>query len=203
MKNVMSKKHNDVQNDIYSATAKVVDGNLIISLPDAVNPIVWRMELGSVKASALEVRKGAVEGHSLLVLKTPKGETHEIAPYDSRDKALAALMQVSNALQSAEGRMAPSPVTGQYVPVNSNQPTQAASSQQEGPVTKANTVKWLLALGAVLAVIALFAYLGSLGAPEMSSGLSDTATVTGPAASNSNSGESGVPQSADEMLRGF
>ncbi|PZO87667.1 MAG: hypothetical protein DI626_03480 [Micavibrio aeruginosavorus] len=196
MKNVMSKKQNGIQNDTYSATAKVVDGNLIISLPDAVNPVVWRMELGSVKASALEVRKGAAEGQSLLVLKTPKGETHEIAPYDSREKALAALMEVSNALQSAEGRMAPSSSPSQFTPVNNNQPARAQHQD------KANPVKWLIALGAVLAVIVLFAFLGTLGAPEMSSGVSDSATVTGPAGNNS-SGESGVPQSADEMLKGF
>lgn len=197
MKNMMSKKQNGPHNDVYSATAKVVDGNLILSLPDAVNPVVWRMELGSVKASALEVRKGSVEGQSLLILKTPKGETHEIAPYDSREKALSALMQVSNALQTADGKMA----------AGNRQPATANSNQPSSPLpadgtTGSNAIKWLVALGIVLAVIALFAYLGSLGAPEMSSGVSDSATVTGPANGNA-SGQSGVPESANDILKGF
>jgi len=86
----------------YQSSAKVVDGSLILSLPDAQTPIVWRMELGSVKASAMEIRSEQNDPYFHLVLKTAKGETQKIAPYETRDQALHALMAVSKALETAQ-----------------------------------------------------------------------------------------------------
>ena len=87
------------------SSAKVVDGNLIISLFDAINPVVWRMELGSVKASAMEVKPQSADGSFMLILKTPRGDVHEVAPFTRRDDAVAALMSISDALQEAQGQM--------------------------------------------------------------------------------------------------
>src|SRR5690606_21303301 len=56
----------------YAASASVVDGTLIISLPDAITPVVWRFALGQAKASALEVRPQD-DGTFMLLLKTPRG----------------------------------------------------------------------------------------------------------------------------------
>ena len=61
-------------NTDFESSAKVVDGNLILSLPDAINPVVWRMELGSVKASAMEVKKDAADGTFTLSQKLRKGK---------------------------------------------------------------------------------------------------------------------------------
>ena len=110
-------------NDEYESSAKVVDGNLILSLPDAINPVVWRMELGSVKASALEVKPLAAEGTFLLSLKTPKGEVHDIAPFQTRDQAVRALMRVSAGLQGAQGKLSPVAQPVQASPVAQNTPT--------------------------------------------------------------------------------
>lgn len=174
----------------YESSAKVVDGNIIISLPDAVNPIVWRMELGSVKASAMEVRSHA-DGTFMLALKTPKGEAHDIAPFAQKELAVRALMRVSAALQSAEGRMGAPAAT----PIPFPERTQASEPRTE----RTSALKWLLALGGVFIVIALFAYLGTLGAPAVYSGDTNSATtVTG-----DQNAESGVPQSADSALQGF
>ncbi len=179
--------------DSHTSSAKVVDGNLILSLPDAINPIVWRMELGSVKASALEVRSHANDGTFLLTLKTPKGDVHDIAPYATRESAVGALMRVSSALQSAEGKIAPvSTATG----------GEAAGGYTAAarPAVPAGTVlKWLLAFAGVILLVILFAYLSSL-APTTPSG-PDGVPASGYGAEDN--AESGVPESADRMLRGF
>ncbi len=190
MTNIWKKGAND-----YESSAKVVDGNLILSLPDAVNPIVWRMELGSVKASALEVRAHASDGTFLLLLKTPKGDVHEIAPFQTKDQAVTALMRVSAAMQSAEGRLAP--VSAAAAP-----PHGVSAPRPVFEKPDAGAVKWLLALGGVLGVIFLFAYLAK-SAPTLdpsSAPGAETATSTMTGAPGA---ESGVPQSADEALRGF
>ena len=174
----------------YESSAKVVDGNLILSLPDAINPVVWRMELGSVKASAMEVRNPSADGSHMLALKTPKGEVHDIAPYLNREQAIQALMRISSALQSAEGKFTPA--------ANYTQPNQTARTTEAA--TDSPSYKWLFVFGGVLSIIILFAYLSSL-TPHQSNiaGSQSTATsVTG-----ESNAESGVPQSADEMLKGF
>ncbi|PZQ46638.1 MAG: hypothetical protein DI551_04835 [Micavibrio aeruginosavorus] len=173
----------------YTSSAKVVDGNLILSLPDAINPVVWRMELGSVKASALEVRPHT-DGTFLLSLKTPKGEVHDIAPFTTRESAITALMRVSAAMQGAQGRMSPftSPATA---PQTHAQP---ASSDRKG-----GGLKWIGALAAVIIVIVLFAYLSSL-APVTQAGAGTVESAT--SLTGEPHVESGVPQSADQVLRG-
>ena len=90
-----------------AATAKIVDGILVISLPDAINPIVWQMELGQSKASALEVRAGA-DGTHILTLKTPRQDVQDIAAFTNRDQAVKALMTVSSALENGNGQTAKS-----------------------------------------------------------------------------------------------
>lgn len=88
----------------HKASAKVVDGTLILSLPDALAPVVWRMELGHVRASAIEVR-AQDDNVFMLTLKTPRGDVNDIAPYDSRAKAVSALIAVSRAMEHAHGQI--------------------------------------------------------------------------------------------------
>lgn len=93
-----------VRKDI-APSASVVDNTLILSLPDAVTPVVWRLDLGQTKASALEVREK--EGLYMLILKTPRGDVNEIAPYDNKQDAVRALMAVGHAMERAENPKAP------------------------------------------------------------------------------------------------
>ncbi len=86
------------------STAKVIDGTLILTLPDAVRPVVWQMQLGQTKSSALEVREEA-DGNFMLMLKTPRADVIEIAPFSSREKAVKALLAVSRALEKAQGQL--------------------------------------------------------------------------------------------------
>ena len=87
----------------YATTAKVVDGILILTLPDALRPSVWQMQLGQTKSSALEVREQG--DHWLLLLKTPRQDVLEIALFASRDAAVKALMAVSRAMEKAHGQL--------------------------------------------------------------------------------------------------
>lgn len=181
--------------DNYKSSAKVVDGNLIISLPDALNPVVWRMELGSVKASALEVRTNAADGTFVLSLKTPKGDVHDIAPFQTREGAVRALMRVSNALQSASGRMIaplsalPGASTAQDVP------SRPVFSPGAGPTS----LKWIIALAGVIVVIFLFSQMSSMARQYALNGDNQAAS----SANTGTSTSSGVPLSAEDELRGF
>lgn len=89
----------------FNSSAKVIDGTLILTLPDAIRPVVWQMQLGQTKSSALEVREQ--NDAWVLLLKTPRADVMEIAPFDSKDKAVRALLTVSRAMEKAHGQIAP------------------------------------------------------------------------------------------------
>jgi len=84
--------------------AHVVDGKLILSLPGALRPVVWQMDLGKAKASALEILPGE-ESRFDLVLKTPGGEKINIAPFAAQSEALNALKAAAKALAGAKGQI--------------------------------------------------------------------------------------------------
>lgn len=93
-------------NHLVSPTsgARVVDGKLILSFPDAIKPVLWQMDIVSAKASALEVET-LQGGQAALMLKTPKGEQTTVAVFESREAALSALMTVGAALGCAHGQI--------------------------------------------------------------------------------------------------
>lgn len=170
----------------FESTAQVVDGNLILTLPDAINPIIWRMELGNVRASAIEIR--ANDNQHILTLKTPRGDIHDIAPFENRDRALHALMQISRALAKAEGKLAPANIN--------TAPPALAPAPSSGP---SSGIKWLIAFAAVILLIFLFSWLSGIAPKTQMLGTS-TGVVSSP---SSGGGESGVPLSADQYLQGF
>lgn len=90
--------------------ARVVDGKLILSFPDAIKPVLWQMDLVSAKASALEV-EALQGGQAALMLKTPKGEQATVAIFESREAAISALMTVGAALGCAHGQIRGVPVS--------------------------------------------------------------------------------------------
>ncbi len=184
------------------STAKVVDGSLILSLPDAVNPVVWRMELGHVKSLALEIGSSKDGNMHTLRVKTPKGEQHEIASFTQKSQAMDTLMAVSAALQSASAQNLPflaQPYAGTAHPVSGS-----ATPHKTMTATLLEPLKWIIAFALVIGVIMAFSYLGTIS-PQ--SGESTTATESSGNASSTNgqgdSGETGTPQSADQFLKGF
>jgi hypothetical protein len=82
-------------------SANIIDKSLVLSLPNALNPVVWRMELSKAKMSAIEIREDKL-GDFTLTLKTPKGDTNEIARFKSRNDALKSLNSITSAMKKAE-----------------------------------------------------------------------------------------------------
>lgn len=154
-------------------SAKITGDTLVISLPNAIDPVVWRMDMGNVREAALEVRKEKT-GYS-LILKKPGNDQTGIAAFDSKEEAGDALIVISQALQ---------------------QNTKPARSQQDRhPVatmpTQAPGRSWLWLIPLGLIVLAVFLLSRST---DM---LSVEYTPPGDAVQ---SGETGVPLSADQVL---
>ncbi len=172
----------------YSASANVVDGTLIISLPQAMTPVVWRMELGHVRASALEVRKQENDTH-VLTLKTPKGDVYDIAPFDTRGKAVQALMSVSRAMEQAHGQLRAAATPDAH---GNTLATAQPVAHQEAP--KGRFVTGVIGTILLLGLIAIFVNMTSPDPSMMAENATATSSGTAPAAAT------GVPLSADDFL---
>ncbi len=168
-----------------TSSARVVDGILILSLPDAVHPVVWQMELGQSKASALEVRDVSEDLFS-LVLKTPRQDVIEVAQFREKSHALHVLFELSKAMEKAKGQMR-SPL-----PANENNhhlPAVIPASPlayATGGLLKFFLRATAVAIALVLVIIGGFYALNIFGTSQ---------TTPIPQAATS-----GVPQSADEFL---
>ena len=170
-----------------SSTAHVVDGKLILSLPNALTPVVWQMDMTQAKASALEVRENKEKNHFMLLLKTPRGEDTDIAPFETRAQAVEALMAVSRAFEKAQGNIRP------FV-----QGTEAGTIHHVNQSKKGNAGKWIAGILGVLLLLILFNMWGSM-LPRVQNGQSiepvnlDQVQQSVP--------DSGVPVSADDFLK--
>lgn len=164
-------------------SANVIDGKLILSLPGAVNPVLWQMDLNDAKASALEIQddeKGVLQH---LRLKTPRGEVMTVASFDTNEDALHALMLVSKALEKAHGQIKPAAAA-------TDQGLQVAPSGKKG-----NNI-----VGAGLAVLFLIILIGVWNMMAAGPQTYQTSMQTSGTASAEQS--VGVPVSADDFLRG-
>lgn len=176
----------------YSSSASVVDGTLILSLPDALSPVVWRLELGQAKASALEVREGE-SGVFKLLLKTPRGDVSDIAGFETRGRAVAALMAVSRAMEQAHGQIYPAandtePYNPALLPVTTK--SKKTQSKPKG--------SWLGGVVAILIILVLGIVLINMGPRP----LNNVAGVPAGSADTQNpQSPSGVPVSADDFLK--
>jgi hypothetical protein len=168
--------------DKLTPSAKILDGILILTLPDALRPVVWQMELGQTKSSAMEVREQQ-DGTFVLTLKTARQDVVDIAPYDSRDKAVRALIAISKAMEGAHGhlRIPAAKTNSQFLP--------AVIPQTEPGRRKIARI----AIGLVL-VLGLMFFLTTMGGPPNPSTL--TPAAGGAAAADA----TGEPLSADDYL---
>ncbi len=164
----------------YSSTAKVIDGVLILSLPDAVTPVVWQMELGQSKSSALEIRTTS-DNQFLLVLKTPRADALDIATYANRAQAIKALLVVSQAMEKAQGQLKAAAAPHSY-------PVPVVTARE--PVAAINFIKKLLRFSAMIIVAIILCAVLLFGVGKLFLGSSSPQTS---ATSNS-------PISADEFL---
>lgn len=165
-------------------SAKVVDGKLILSCPGAVVPVVWQMDLGEAKASALEVKQDEGKPHFVLIQRTQKGSAAAVATFEARDKAIQALMEASKALESAHGKIA--------LPANENH-----GNVYVAPTQKKSGGKWIIAILLFIVLFLLFGIFSANLSQNYQPGSYDnqaSAPQPNPAESN------GVPVSADDFL---
>ena len=188
MKNIWKT---DLEN--FESSACVVDGSLILTLPNAINPVVWRMELGNVKTSALEVRNSS-DGYYNLILKTPKGDVHDIAPFENKEAAVSALIKVSNALKNA-------PKTERDVQTQNIENNKFIDSKKTFLKPDEGAIKWLVALAGVIFVVFLYAYIAKTSPNIQMNDIPGQETAT--TIDGNITSESGVPQSANDLLKGF
>lgn len=79
----------------------VRDGALVGDFKDAIQPMVWRMDLSRVHAAGFRVVQNG--GQWDLVIESPNGSATAVSSYGSADKANRALRQLSCALRRSGG----------------------------------------------------------------------------------------------------
>jgi hypothetical protein len=178
----------------YAASASVIDGTLILSLPDAITPVVWRLDLGQTRASALEVRERE-EGSFTLLLKTPRGDLNDIAAFATRGRAVAALMAVTRAMEQAHGQIRSFANDSEsYNPTHLPVPVRGRKSKNynaRGQQEKG----WIGGVIALALIVLLVSVIFNMGPKQLSS-----LSSASPAAGNPGI-QSGVPVSADDFLK--
>lgn len=176
------------------ASARVVDGKLILSLPAANTPVVWQMDLGQAKASALEIRSNAESGLFTLTLKTPKGETMEIASFNERERSLEGLMAASRALENAHGQIKQSPgANDSALPVYT---TSYIDAETRAP-KKGRAWIFILVLAALFGLFMFWSSQMPLQVSAPATGSAGGASSAGAPSPSMN----GVPMSADMFLQ--
>ncbi len=169
----------------YSSSAKVINGTLVLSLPDAKSPVVWRMELSDIKAAAFEIEDQGDKGYA-LVMKTPKGDPQHIAPFDEKGKALRALMAASEAMEHAQ--------------VSAANNDKAGGSTMAAVVPQKKSNPLVTGLVGIVVLVGLLFMLTQIG-PRSPQSIVTSASMTGGQAGTDAAGRAGVPVSADDFLR--
>lgn len=97
-------------NTKFQSAVKIVDGKLIMSLPDAQNPVVWQMDLEQAQSAAFTVEEDKKNKSFAFSLKKSSGDIEVIASYQDKNDAVAVLMETSTILQNAQGKIRQSAV---------------------------------------------------------------------------------------------
>ena len=183
----------------YTASGRVTGNALILTLPDAIAPVVWRFDLSQVRSSALEVRE--TDGKFVLVIKTPRSDTHDVAVFADRAGAVRALMAASRALEGQPDYTAgpdapPAAANDAVLTARRDEPARYAPREKRG-----GAGKWV---AGILGVLVLLVVLIALRSQMPSNASFDTSATGGgtpvPGAAADAAGSSGVPVSADQFL---
>lgn len=162
----------------------IVDGKLILSLPDAETPVVWQMDINKAKSAAFTIGEDKKAKLFYLVLRDEEGKEQNIASFKDKDGAVAVLMETSEMLQSSHGKIK-----------KDKSPVTADTSPQHDPKSEK--------LGAVLAVLLIILLLGVWVLSATMSRSVDTygyQDETASSASPSSPNDTGVAVSADDFL---
>lgn len=184
------------QKQEITSSAEVVDKHLILSLPNAVEPIIWRMSLDKIGTASFEIKHVKASDTYKLTLKPAKGAAETIAPFDNKEDALTALMNASDALLKPE-QSNPAPANIEVQPY-----IQTQAGVQPVQMQKARSYKWLYLFLGLLVVIGLYSYMTSLTPITDKNFGAQTGTTTA-GTPNPAAAETGVPLSADDFLSGM
>lgn len=176
-----------------TSSASVVDGKLILSLPDAATPVVWQMDLEQARSSALEVREDTKTGKFMLALKTQKGETVNVASYEDKSSAVQALMVTSKALENAHGKIRPGANAAAAEQQNAQNARFSASGAVKPGEENSSKASAVLAVLLILILISAWAY----SIPKAKNSIEKMRSTSGSSAPPS---DTGVPVSADDFL---
>ena len=181
-----------------SSTAEISDNHLVLSLPEAIDPIVWRMSLDKIGTAAFEVKPLKDSDEAKLVLKPKKGTAEVIANFKTKDQAVSALMIASKALQNG-----PSQKTTLNEKVIVNKSTDSEASHETVIINNSDSKekqKWVIAILGALLVLGLYYYLTTLmphSAQSFDSATNSLNSTLNPTEAT------GVPVSADDFLGGL
>lgn len=178
--------------------ATIREGMLVLSLTNAISPVVWRLDMRKVSASALEVRENDNARYD-LVLKTQKSDVNHIASFENKQEALDALKVVMRAIENA--------------PLNDFHLSRAVSENKQSTAHQNNTKSTEIpdipstissrnrpvlagAIGAGVVVLLLIV-LGWIGSAQQAG--QNSASLVSPRGTAAET--TGKPVSADEFLR--
>jgi hypothetical protein len=166
------------------SSAKVADGRLILTLPDAQTPVIWIMDLNEATTSVLRIES---DQQNLHVIKKLNGKSaaDTVGVYASREKAEAALQKASKALAKAQNSRLH---TGQ-----NNQPVIIRPASRAARIFTAFLYIWF----ALYLTGNIFYYFANSTAPTPQTSINQQAVPTPQTQQNTD----GVPQSADEFLQ--
>lgn len=167
-----------------NSNVKIVDGKLILSLPEAQTPVVWQMDLEKAQSASFTVIENKKDKNFALVFKAADGSTDDIAPFDEKQTAVDILMATSSALQNAHGKIKPA--------ANNNAP--AANGKNSDKLGA------ILAIALVFVLIAIWSF-SAAGPGRIGQGGVNPASSTASIGTSSDPRQSsGVAVSADEFL---
>jgi ATP-dependent Zn protease len=165
-----------------TSSVKIVDDKLILSLPDAKEPVVWQMDLTQAQAAAFTVKEDKKDKVFNLVFKLQGEKQETIAPYEDRQSAVDVLMETSQTLQNAQSKIKDKTIGAPSV-----------SENEKGDK-----------LGAVLAIILIIllflSWVMFSSAPQKLAGVNMETGTYGNAAVGNPREAAGVPVSADDFL---
>jgi len=168
-----------------TSAVKIVDGKLILSLPDAKEPVVWQMDLEQAQSASFTVKEDKKAKAFNLVFKTQGEKQEEIAPFADKQDAINVLMETSEALQNAQGKI--------HTRANTSAPAGSAPNNEKGGKLGAF-------LAAALIIILFITWAAFSSAPSKLTGMSSA----GGNSYNTDTGNpreaAGVPISADDFL---
>lgn len=189
----MMKNQKQTAPQSRAASARVIDGKLILSFPDALSPVVWQMNLNEVAASALRVEEKAKTKNFALVMTT-QDSAMDVALFAAREQAVEALMTASHALENAAGQIQASTPAGYYAGPHAMPAANIVAIQKPRR-------RWIPVGLALLALLGFFTYWTSLQPRAPQSYNADPAANTAASTQGGSAQQqSGVPVSADEFL---